>query len=304
MAINPNLFAGLGPFAGLTQAATESLSKGVGQLFGLKDPVLERNRVLSQLDYNDPASLQTAAQELARMGQVDDAMKLASQARTISTEERKYKLDMAKYQKDLIKEATDEERKRSEFYSKNPEQATFRLEELARTLATNPSDPVTLKEYEQITAAASAGAMERFEKEQKSAREATAAKIDEEKSRVLIKKYNKELEEATKFGPGQRWDAETDAARTLLNSYGIDPNKPIKDQVPARLLYGPGGQSLIRAQETALQRKTTEGGGPSPSTGNSDNLESMVKAAGQSYEPEKYDYRVGPNGEIQRRKKN
>ena len=106
MAINPNLFAGLGPFAGLTQAATESLSKGVGQLFGIKDPVLERNRVLSQLDYNDPASLQTAAQELARMGHVDDAMKLASQARTISTEERKYKLDMAKYQKDLIKEAT------------------------------------------------------------------------------------------------------------------------------------------------------------------------------------------------------
>lgn len=253
MAMNPNLFAGLGPFAGLTQAGTEMLSRGVGGLFGIKDPELERNRLLSQVDYNDPASLQAAAQELASIGKVDDAMKLASQARTISTEERKYSLDMAKYRKDLIKEATDEERKKIEFYFKNPEQATFRLEELARTLATNPSDPVALKEYEQITAAASTGAMEKFEKEQKSAREATAAKIDEEKSRVLIKKYRKDLEDATKFGPGERWQAEKQAALNLLKNYNIDPTKPLEGQVKASLLYSPAGAEITNAYERALR---------------------------------------------------
>jgi len=93
MAINPNLFAGLGPFAGLTQAATESLSKGVGQLFGLKDPVLERNRILSQVNYEDPASLQSAAQELARAGYVDQAVQLAGQGRQISQQEKQFGLE-------------------------------------------------------------------------------------------------------------------------------------------------------------------------------------------------------------------
>jgi hypothetical protein len=93
MAINPNLFAGLGPFAGLTQAATESLSKGVGQLFGIKDPVLERNRILSQVNYEDPASLQAAAQELARAGYVDQAVALAGQGRQIAQQSRQFGLE-------------------------------------------------------------------------------------------------------------------------------------------------------------------------------------------------------------------
>lgn len=93
MAINPNLFAGLGPFAGLTQAATESLSKGVGQLFGIKDPVLERNRILSQVNYEDPASLQAAAQELARAGYVDQAVQLAGQGRQIAQQSRQFGLE-------------------------------------------------------------------------------------------------------------------------------------------------------------------------------------------------------------------
>ena len=260
MAMNPNLFAGLGPFAGLTQASTEALSRGIGGLFGIKDPELERNRVLSQLNYNDPASLQAAAQELASMGQVDDAMKLASQARTISKEERQYSLDMAKYnrelakdRKNLLKEATDEERKKTEFYSKNPEQATFRLEELSRTLATNPSDPVALKEYEQITAAASTGAMERFEKEQKATREATAADVDLEKARVLTKKYRKDLEDAEKFGPGERWQAEKQAALNLLKNYKVDPTKPLEGQIKAGLLYSPAGAEIVNAYERALR---------------------------------------------------
>ena len=300
---NPNLFTGLGPFAGLAQAGSQLATRGIQGLFGIKDPELERNRILSQVDYNDPESLRAAAQALMAQGDVEAGSKLASQARTIASEERKYNLDIAKYRKDLLKETTEEGRKQAEFYSKNPEQATFRLQELAKTLATNPQDPVALSEYERITAAASGGAMEQFEKEQKAKREEVAAGVGLEKDRALLAKYRKDLDDAAKFDPGKRWDYETDAARTLLSSYGIDPNKPIKDQVPARLLYGPGGQALIRAQETALQRKTTEGGGPPPNAGNSNNLEAMVKAAGQSYEPEKYEYRIGPNGEIQRKKR-
>jgi hypothetical protein len=90
---NPNLFAGLGPFAGLTQAATESLSRGVGGLFGIKDPVMERNRILSQVNYNDPASLQSAAQELARAGFVDQAVQLAGQGRKLTQQERQFGLE-------------------------------------------------------------------------------------------------------------------------------------------------------------------------------------------------------------------
>jgi hypothetical protein len=93
MAMNPNLFAGLGPFAGLTQAGTEMLSRGVGGLFGIKDPELERNRVLSQVDYNDPASLQAAAQELARAGYVDQAVALAGQGRQIAQQTRQFGLE-------------------------------------------------------------------------------------------------------------------------------------------------------------------------------------------------------------------
>lgn len=92
MAMNPNLFAGLGPFAGLTQAASESLSRGIGGLFGIKDPVMERNRILSQVNYEDPASLQSAAQELARAGFVDQAVQLAGQGRQISQQNRTFGL--------------------------------------------------------------------------------------------------------------------------------------------------------------------------------------------------------------------
>lgn len=92
MAINPNLFAGLGPFAGLTQAGTEMASRGIGTLFGIKDPEMERRRVLSQLDYNDPASMQAAAQELARGGFIDQAVALAGQARQMQQQERTFGL--------------------------------------------------------------------------------------------------------------------------------------------------------------------------------------------------------------------
>jgi hypothetical protein len=112
MAINPNLFAGLGPFAGLTQASTEALSRGIGGLFGIKDPELERNRVLSQVDYNDPASLQAAAQELARAGYVDQAVALAGQGRQIAQQERQFGLQERQFSLQERKAGTEEELQR------------------------------------------------------------------------------------------------------------------------------------------------------------------------------------------------
>lgn len=90
---NPNLFAGLGPFAGLAQAGSQLATRGIQGLFGIKDPELERNRVLSQVNYNDPASLQAAAQELARAGYVDQAVALAGQGRQIARQEQQFGLE-------------------------------------------------------------------------------------------------------------------------------------------------------------------------------------------------------------------
>jgi hypothetical protein len=94
MAINPNLFTGLGPFAGLTQAATESLSKGVGQLFGIKDPELEAQRAIAMAaqNPNDPTTLSNAANILAQAGKIDQAMALAGQARQITRQDQQFSL--------------------------------------------------------------------------------------------------------------------------------------------------------------------------------------------------------------------
>jgi hypothetical protein len=89
---NPNLFAGLGPFAGLAQAGSQLATRGIQGLFGIKDPVLERNRILSQLNYDDPESIRAAAQALMAQGDIEAGMQLANQARQIQQQERQYSL--------------------------------------------------------------------------------------------------------------------------------------------------------------------------------------------------------------------
>lgn len=89
---NPNLFAGLGPFAGLTQAGTQLATRGIQGLFGIKDPVLERNRILSQVNYDDPTSVRAAAQALMAQGDVEAGMQLANQARQIEEKNRTFGL--------------------------------------------------------------------------------------------------------------------------------------------------------------------------------------------------------------------
>ena len=89
---NPNLFAGLGPFAGLAQAGSQLATRGIQGLFGIKDPVLERNRILSQVNYDDPTSIRAAAQALMAQGDVEAGMQLANQARQIEEKSRAFGL--------------------------------------------------------------------------------------------------------------------------------------------------------------------------------------------------------------------
>lgn len=93
--MNPNLFAGLGPFAGLTQASTEALSRGIGGLFGIKDPEMEAQRAIAMAaqNPNDPATLSNAANILAQAGKIDQAMALAGQARQITRQEQQFGLE-------------------------------------------------------------------------------------------------------------------------------------------------------------------------------------------------------------------
>jgi hypothetical protein len=60
-----------------------NIGRALGRLFGLKDPALESRRIMSEVNYNDPVSLQIAAKELAGMGMIDQAMSLVSDSRKI-----------------------------------------------------------------------------------------------------------------------------------------------------------------------------------------------------------------------------
>jgi hypothetical protein len=82
-----------------------NLANIVGSLFGVKVPEFESRRILGEVDYNNPASLQTAAQELARMGMVDQAMTLAAQARSVAEKERSFGLQQE--QLELSKRSAD-----------------------------------------------------------------------------------------------------------------------------------------------------------------------------------------------------
>ena len=80
MAIN---YSGLGMFAPFTEQMLglgRNVTRGVGTLFGIKDPEMEAQRILSTVDYENPAALRAAAQELFRAGKIDEATALVRQA--------------------------------------------------------------------------------------------------------------------------------------------------------------------------------------------------------------------------------
>lgn len=231
-------------------------------LFDIQDPQLQKatnitsifNDIMKDTDptKSDYASkLETLATRLAEQGYGREAAMATMEANkaAIQLEELGIKRGSA------AREARTKEQADIKFYTDNPDQATFELQRLAQIIEADPTNQTALDRYQKIAAAGQTGALARAEREEKES-------LGTAKDRALLAKYQKDLSDAQKFGPAERWDAETQAARDLLASYNIDATKPIKDQVKAGILYGPGGQTLIRAQQTALQRKTSEGGGP------------------------------------------
>ena len=81
-------YAGMDPMqraAYGTYMAGQQLGSGVGQLFGVQDPQLQRitqqQQILSQIDQNDPESIAKGAQMAAQMGNNSLAAALATRAR-------------------------------------------------------------------------------------------------------------------------------------------------------------------------------------------------------------------------------
>lgn len=120
----------------------------VGSLFGLKVPEFERNRIFSQLDYNEPASLQAAAQELARMGMVDQAVALAGQARQITRQEQQFGLEKEKFGLEqekfgITKRQAEEQDKRAERTLTLQEETAF-LDKLTKSPRAAMADIVAM----------------------------------------------------------------------------------------------------------------------------------------------------------------
>jgi hypothetical protein len=289
-------------------------------VFGLRDPQLEKanditnifSNIMKDVDPTKPeygTKLNELASTLAERGYGREAAMATYEANKFKIQEEELGLKRAKTKMDLAefgRKKTKDEQETIKFYTDNPDQATFELQRLAEQIAADPTNTDALKRYEMIAAAGSTGAQERFAKEEKET-------LDTAKDKALLAKYNKELEDAQKFGPAERWDAETDAARALLQVYNIDSTKPLAEQTKAINRRGQIGKTLTEAYERALRKKTTEGGTPTPAPAapkptqtpapTNRNIEAAVKAAGQNYEPDKYDYRVLANGAVQRRLK-
>lgn len=319
------------PQLGLAATSGALLGRGIANLFGgrgffeVRDPALRRvteiqslyDEAMKSFDPDKPdTSYSTLAKTLAERGYgreaalaAAEANKYKLQAEELGIKREDIKLKRAKAGMDLAefgRKKTKAEQEDIKFYTDNPDQATFELQRLAEQIAADPTNTDALKRYEMIAAAGSTGAQERFAKEEKET-------LGTAKDRALLAKYNKELEDAKKFGPAERWDAETDAARKLMQVYNIDITKPLEKQIKGSTRYGEMAGELSQAFERAVRRKTTEGGTPTPTPAapkptqtpapTNSNIEAAVKAAGQNYEPDKYDYRVLANGAVQRRLK-
>jgi hypothetical protein len=184
----------------------------------------------------------------------------------------------------------------------NPEQAQFLLQELSQKIEANPQDAEALQQYEQVARAASEGSIAKFAAEQKD-------KLSRELDITRLAKYRQDLSDTERLTPTKRWDAEIDAARSLLSNYNIDNSKPLAGQVPTSVLYSPIASELTNAYERSLRKKTNEGGKPtpvapvsSPQTATDPTLINSLKAANIPYEPAKYEYRI-VNGTVQRKAK-
>jgi hypothetical protein len=240
------------------QSPYERMGMAIGNILGgalgVQDPEMERAS-LTQTIYNDtlsnvsditsPDFYTTLSKNLASAGLLPEAAYSAQEARKYRLEE----LDLNIKQARAGREGREAAQKNVDYYKKNPEQAEFRIAQLAETLSADPTNAAALQEYTQITRAASEGSIEATQKAQK---EELGTDID----KARLAKYRKDLEDAQKFGPAERWQAEKTAALTLLKNYNIDPTKPLNKQeppLPASLLYGPVGGEITKAYERAVR---------------------------------------------------
>ena len=226
----------------------------LGTALGVRDPALERassaqniyNEVLqTNPDVTSAGFYQELSRKLAAAGLTQEAAYSMKEARNIQMQNLELGIKQTKAETDAIEAA----RKNVDYYKKNPEQAEFRIAQLAETLSADPTNATALQEYNQITRAASEGSIEATQKAQK---EELGTDID----KARLAKYRKDLEDAQKFGPAERWQAEKSAALTLLKNYNIDPTKPLNKQeppLPASLLYGPVGGEITKAYERAVR---------------------------------------------------
>ena len=236
-----------------------------------QDPMLKKavdvQSVLSRYqgqDLSDPAVLKGMSGELSKLGYANEAMMLSKEATTAERltraekrEETKLDIQLAELgikRRTLTRQEEKDERDLVEFFKKNPEQSGTALQTLAAQIERDPTNQVLLDRYNKISQAGTAGAMETTAKAERSA-------ADIEKDKLLIQKYQQELDDTRKLKPADRYDAEIDAARDLLKNYKIDITKPLEGQVSAQVLYGPIAGELTNAYERALRRKTTEMGG-------------------------------------------
>ena len=254
--VNPTGSAA-GALGALLGRGISNVSQGKG-FFQAPDYGLQRvagvQNIMNSVEFdpNNPAKYyQEVGNQLRQAGFGNLAPLAFQEARKLSIQDTELGIKQAKAGAD----AREAARKNVDYYKKNPEQAEFRIAQLAQTLSTDPTNAAALEEYTKITRAASEGAIEATQKAEKET-------VGLAKDRAQLAKYKKDLEDAQKFGPAQRWDAETDAARKLLQTYNIDITKPLEGQVKGSTAYGPMAGEISQAFERAVRKKTTEGGGP------------------------------------------
>jgi hypothetical protein len=190
-----------------------------------------------EFDPNNPAKYyQEVGNQLRQAGFGDLAPLAFQEARKFTIEDAELGIKQAR----AGREAREAAQKNVDYYKKNPEQAEFRINELAEVIKTDPGNETALQEYNQIARAASEGAIEAASKEEKET-------VDLQKNKAQLAKYNKELKDAEKFGPAERWDAEREAAIALLKVNNINPTDDL-DQKTAML-----NPEIVQAQKLALR---------------------------------------------------
>jgi hypothetical protein len=274
------------PQLGLASTSGAVLGRGLANLFGgrgffeVSDPALRRaaesqrvfNEVMTSFDPENPAaSYEAMSRKFSELGYGQQAMMAAQEAskyrreaRAETREEKKLDIQLAELgikRGTALRQAETDERNLLEFFKKNPEQSSIALQSLAAQIERDPTNQVLLDKYNKIAQAGTSGAMEVSAKTERS-------EADIKKDKLLIQKYQQELDDTRKLKPADRYDAEIDAARDLLKTYKIDITKPLEGQVSAQVLYGPIAGELTNAYERALRRKTTEmGGATAPAPG-------------------------------------